>query len=480
MNEAQLPAPAMPARRLLAGPVLAVMALAACVSSPNGTLRHDVPAAWHQPAGAADLPAPELRAWWKYFGDPVLDGLVEQALAQNLTIAQARSRLQQARQLLGRDQANYLPALSAGARTVQDAAAVDSYFHAGLDVTWELGLFGARGAVERVGQARLASAAAAEQAARVSTVAEVVRRWLELRAARQDEDLLQRLLLIDERLLALHAVRLASRLASADESQAIKLRRAQTRALLAAPRLAAAQGAQALALLLAQPAPDPAWLADPALAPALAPFRLQQVPADLLRLRPDIRAAEVEVDRAGAELGLARSELYPRVVLGLSQLYAYNLTQNRRAVNSTVTAFGPVIDIPLFDWGRRAAAAQAQREALDGALLAYRQVVLEAVAEAESALAALAQAGERVRGLEAVQSLLATARERLRTRQRLGLASTSDLLEAERAGLQAEFELGAAQLARAQAFVLLYKALGGAPLAPDAMATAAATSGAPP
>jgi len=164
-------------------------------------------------------------------------------------------------------------------------------------------------------------------------------------------------------------------------------------------------------------------------------------------------------------------------MLGLSQLYAYNLTQNRRTLNNTVTAFGPVVDIPLFDWGRRAAAAQAQREALDGALLAYRQTVLEAVAEAESALAALAQAGERAQALNVTRTLLAQARERQRTRQRLGLASAGDTLDAERADLQAELELGAAELVRAQSFVVLYKSLGGAPLARDAMTAAAPGAG---
>jgi NodT family efflux transporter outer membrane factor (OMF) lipoprotein len=471
-------APARWGRPAKGSAIAAALALAGCGSVPTPVPPPGPPAAWHQaaarPDAAGTLPAPELRAWWKHLADPQLDSLVEQALAQNLGIAQARSRLRQARQLLGRDSAVYQPALGASARTVQDAAAVDSYFHAGLDVTWELGLFGARAAVEGVGQARIDSAAAAEQAARVSTVAEVVRRYIELQAARRDEALLQRLMAVDERLLALHGVRQRVRLGSVDEGRATELRLAQTRALLAAPRLAAAQAAQALALLLGRAAPDPAWGATAAATAPLSPFRLQEVPADLLRFRPDVRAAEVEVARAGAELGIARSELYPRVVLGVSRLYAYNLTQNRRTLNSTVTAIGPIIDVPLFDWGRRAAAARAQHEALDGAVLAWRQAVLEAVAETEGALAALAATGERTQALAAAASLLERTRERQAMRQRLGLAAAPETLEAERQGLQAQLELQAAHSAQAQAFVLLYKSLGGAPLAgAEAPATAA-------
>ncbi|MDB5846932.1 MAG: hypothetical protein JWP29_684, partial [Rhodoferax sp.] len=198
--------------------------------------------------------------------------------------------------------------------------------------------------------------------------------------------------------------------------------------------------------------------------PGLGSFTLSQVPTDLLRFRPEIRSAEAEVLKNAAELGSATAELYPRITLGASLLYAHNLTQNRRSNNDNLLGFGPLIDIPLFDWGRRRAAVDAQKEALDAALLAYRQAVLEAVGETESALSSLQQSRERDQQLRIAQDALQRRVRDQATLARLHLASTLDGMAAERSALQAAMELAAAQAAHTQAFVALYKSLGGAPL----------------
>ena len=461
-----------------------LLLLAGCGSLQRPDLPQTLPASFRgaSDGGAPAAPdfSPDLQGWWKAFSDPTLDALVEQAMAQNLTLAQAISRLRQARLLSGRDGNQFKPTVNAAIQTVQDAAAVDSYFHAGIDASWELGFYGAHDAVRRGADARVGLAAAGVQAARVATVAEVVRRYLELQNARHDEAVLLQMLALDERVLALQAVRQRTHTGSMDERHAVGLRQRQTLGLLAAPRQAAAQAEQALAVLVGQPVPDPAWRTATATAlPALQPLVLQQVPTDLLRYRPDIRAAEAEVDKATGELGLARAELYPRVVLGLSFLFAYNITQNRRNVNDNVPSFGPAIDIPLFDWGRRRAAADAREEALNATLLAYRQVVIQACGETETALSALAQAGDRERHLEAVLGLAKRSLELQATRLRLGLGSDVERLEAERVVLQAGGDLVDARAARAQAFVAVYRSLGGAPLdtAAEGAGTVVGTAG---
>lgn len=459
------PLPPPPFLRFACLTPVVIAALVACGSVPQPVLPNQVPPAWRgAPAEAGAVPAPDLQAWWRAMGDPVLDQLVQRALGQNLSLAQARSRLRQARLLAGRDAKQFLPEVGANARTVQDAAAIDSYFHASLDVTWELGLFGAREAVDSGGQARLAQATAGEQAAKVTVVAEVVRNYLQLRAAQQDIALLQRMLGLDDMALALHDVRLRTRTGSMDERDSLVRRQAQTRALLAAPRHSEAQALQALATLLAQTEADGAWAQAGSLQ-LPGRFVLQQVPADLLRVRPDVRSAEAKVAQAASELGQAQAELYPRVVLGLSFLYAYNLTNNRRTAGDHLPAFGPLIDIPLFDWERRRAVADARDEALHEALLAYRSTVVEAVGETETALTGLALARERLERLSEVLQLSARQSARQREQQRLGLSNALDGAELERARLQAELELGSAQLACGQALVLLYKSLGGASLA---------------
>ncbi|WP_325343057.1 TolC family protein [Xylophilus sp.] len=456
----------VPPTRSCAAAVLAVLLAAGCTAPVPAPLPADAaPAAWSQPAPAGSAAAPVLRAWWKQFGDPALDALVDEALARNLDLAQAAGRLRQARLQAGRADAQFRPAFSAGARTVQDVAAIDNYFQASIDMAWEFGLFGAADAARRAGAAGIQDAAAELQAVRVAVVADVARHWLDLRTARAQQALAGRIAALDDRAAALAEVRLRTHLGTSDELAQARARAAQSHAQEALPREAATRAALVLAVLLGRPAPDAAWTQGPVQpAPVLAAFTVDALPGDLVRTRPDIRRAEADVERAAAALGISRSELYPRLALSGRLLYSYNLTQNRRNSTENQPALGPVIDIPLFDWGRRRAQADADAIGLDNATLAWRRAVQDGVAEADGALAALARQGERAAALDQARALLAAQAGTQARRATLGLASEYDGLPLRRDLLQAEADLATARAARSLAFIALYKALGGAPL----------------
>ena len=455
--------------------------LAGCTAVPIPSLQQVLPAQWSQPRqGSPNGVTPDLHSWWKALGDAQLNALVDQALTHNLTVAQARSRLRQARLLAGRDNMQFRPTLSAGARTLQDVSAVDTYLQASLDSVWELGLFGARESIERAGQARLDGAGADIQAAQVSVVAEVVRSYSDLRAARYQQALFERIVELDVRRLALMDVRSRQHLGSLDDQRDVQMRLARARAELADSKRIADHALLGLAVLLGRTAPESAWN-PPSTWPPQAPiglgvFTLEQVPTDLLRYRPEIRNAEAHVLKSAAELGSATAELYPRITLGASSLHSRNLTQNRRITSSDVPAFGPLIDIPLFDWGRRRAAADAEKEALDASVLAYRQAVLEGVAEVESALSNLQRTSERSGYLRSLRNSLEKRVQQQAVLGQLGLSSALDKIGADRAALQADMELAAAEAAHTQAFIALYKSLGGAPLPVDENTSPAAGS----
>ncbi|AVS96872.1 RND transporter [Paracidovorax avenae] len=426
-----------------------------------------LPATWTSPVPDGAAAAPEFRAWWKSFHDPALDALVDEALQKNLDLAIAAHRLREARLQVGRAAVQFRPSFGAGARTLQDIEATDSYFHASIDMVWELGLFGAAESARASAAADRDAAVADGQGARVAVVAEVVRNYLDLQAARRQLQLLDRQAALDERAARLAEVRRRTWTGATDEVASAGVQRARTRAARAEPEQARARAAQSLAVLLDRAAPDPAWsAAGPVRVPTLAPFAFSALPADLLRTRPDVQAAEAAVRKAAADVGMARSELYPRIAITGSLLYAYNITRNRRTTSDNVPAIGPTIDIPLFDWGRRRMQVDAQQEALQAAALSYQRTVRGAVAEAEGALSALAAQQNRADALAEAQPALA---ERVRAgsvQARLGLASEYDGLAAQRAVLQTEAEWATAQDARSLAFVALYKALGGAPLPP--------------
>lgn len=446
----------------------ALVALAGCSAPPPAQIDGSVPQTWTQPVPAAPgAAAADLRGWWKAWGDAALDALIDEALAANLDLAQATSRLRQQRLLAGTVDAAYRPVVTAGMRTLQDIAAIDSYFHASIDVTWDLGLFGAREAGLRSAAASVLDAEGQLQAARVSLVADVAHRYLDIRMAQRQRVLLDEQARLDARALQLAEVRRTQRLGSQEAVQQLRLQSAQRAAQHAALREAQARAAHGLAALLGRTRPEPQWLQADAQAalPGTDALAVAALPADLLRTRPDIQIAQAGVERAAAELGMARSALYPRLVIGGSLLYSYNITQNSRTTQDNMPTLGPQIDIPLFDWSRRRSQADASGLALQAAVQAYRQSVLDGVAEAESALAALAAQRERMAALQASEQLLEQRAQAQARRLQLGLDSEFAGLAGRRAVLQARSEQTTAQAAQALAYVALYKALGGAPLA---------------
>lgn len=446
-------------------------------------LDRSVPGRWSQPlAPASAASAADLHHWWQAWGDAQLDALVDEALRQNLDVAQAVLRLRQQRLLADTASTAFRPAVSAGARTLQDIAAIDSYFHASIDVSWDLGLFGASEAAQRAGSAAVLDAQAQLQAARVALVAEVVHRYLDIRLAQRQQALHAQLSELDQRALRLLEVRRAQRLAGTPAVQQQQLQAGASAAQLAGVHEAQARAAHGLAALLGRTQPDARWLqpdAGAALPPSGA-MPMPALPADLLRTRPDIRSAEAAVERAAAEAGVAHSALYPRFTLAGSILFSYNLTQNLRTTSDYVPVFGPQIDIPLFDWGRRRAQADASELALQATIQAYRQSVLNGIADVESSLAAIAAQQQRLESAKASDELLRQRLQAQARRQQLGLDSEFGGLAERRALLQAQSDAATAQAAQALAYVALYKALGGAALdAPLPGAEPAATEARP-
>ena len=467
----------LPARsRLLRALAVTVScaALGACVSVEVPKLpSSDLPAQWRN--ASPQLGAkPDLTGWWKHFNDPQLDALVDAALHDNLDVQQAALKLRAARALEDASGATFLPHLGFNTIEQPNPQNTASYFQAGFDATWEFGLFGRSGATGHLARANTGEAQAALQSARVSLVAEVVREYLQLRAAQRSEALLDLAAQAAQKKVALLRVQERLQLASTLEVEQGAAAAAKAEAQAADPRAAIVQHAQTLALLVGKSEPDPAWLAPTPL-PELAAGNVDSVPADLLRTRPEIRYAETQVLKAAGELGIAKADMYPRLALGSSLTFAALVKGRTRLgdVNNTF-AIGPIIDIPLFDWGQRRAVRDARKDELHAAVLAYRQAVLQGAAEVETDLAALHASGERVQGANAAVTASQNGLSLSEKLQGLGQADGLQRADAQLALTESEFDREQARLAHGLAYVALYKALGGAPLpANDAAADAA-------
>lgn len=438
--------------------------LAGCAAPVDVKLDKETPDLWRQQQLTQKAGSAGLAQWWRSWNDPALNALVDEALAQNLDVAQAVLRLRQQRLLAGASNATFMPVVSAGGKTLQDIAAVDSYFHASIDVSWDLGLFGDSQAARRSADAGVLDAQAQLHAARVALVADVVHRYLDIRQAQVQRGLALRQQQQAQRQLELLQVRQAQRLADTQtlEQQQLQLRGVQ--AQLTTLDEAQARAAHALAALLGRDRPEPQWLQADAAAALPQLQAIEVLPADLLRRRPDIQSAEAAVEQAAAEVGVSRAALYPRLTLTGSLLFAYNLTRNHRTTSDYIPMVGPQIDIPLFDWGRRRAVADGKELALQASIKAYRQAVLNGIAEAEGALAAIAAQQQRQQALLSAQQIHAARDKAQAVRQKLGLSSELTGLDNARASLQTQSELATAKAAEALAYVALYKAVGAAPL----------------
>jgi NodT family efflux transporter outer membrane factor (OMF) lipoprotein len=465
-----------PARRraaawMRAGVLACVCLLSACsmwqTAIPD--LPHDTPADWQARDKAAAGFAPDLDHWWRAFDDPVLNALVEHALTDNLNIQIAGERLQAARAVRHAKRSAYWPNLNF--RTFVETApnASTGYLEVGLDSTWEFGLFGRATGNKRVNLADENLAVIDEAAARVSVIAEVTRNYIELRAAQARAQVLEDTVAVRRKQVELAQTRLATRLGTQlefDRAQA-ELQQAQNDA--AEPALTVLQTGQALAVLRGTTTIDPALLTA-SKQPQLAQINFAQTPADLVRTRADIRRAEQNVVRAAGELGIARADLWPKLGIYSTFISSTALTGSTRINDDFVFIAGPTISIPIVDWAARRQVVNARERALQASVLAYREAVIEGVAEAQTALAQFDAKSTLVTNVHKTLDLNERGAKSAQTMQRIGLGDGLETATADLASAQSRLSLSLATRDRALAYIALYKAFGGTipPLAKDA------------
>jgi NodT family efflux transporter outer membrane factor (OMF) lipoprotein len=447
---------------------LVLTMLAGCTAAPLPALKPPVPQTWRNaPAAAPNAAQPDLHNWWQAFNDPQLNSLVQRALDLNLDVKAAAERVLAARTLYRHANDKFLPSLRFDTNQVIQPDASASYFIVGFDALWEVPLFGALKSTHRLAAGNLDAAAVQWRGAYVTLVAEVARCWIALRSAQEQAKLLTAVRDASREKWRLLQVRERLKLVSPAEVAAAQAELARAEMALAEPQRAIDANAQQLAVLLGQGEPDPAWLAYGE-QPRLGDWQMTHAPAELLRTRPEIAAAEAQVLRAAGAAGISHADVYPHIGLGSSLDWSVNLFSHHQFIRSGEGIFsaGPVIDMPLFDWGMRMARARSGDHELRAAVYAYRQAVLQGVAEAETAMGDLQQAHLRETAAEQAAHALGGRAAALDKRRELGLASTLEVQDAVIAQQSAQLDVVAARAARDLAYVSLYKALGGAPQPP--------------
>lgn len=392
-------------------------ALAGCAKpGPQPDSVQPVATDWANRGAVPHAPSVDPAQWWKAFDEPVLNALVAQTLEQNLTLMQASNRLQAARALMRTAAAQRLPQVGATAegrrqkrlsgpaesdfeRTTEDdlqsptGSRTSSYFQAGFDASWELDLFGRLAATEEGARATAGSALAESRMARVSVVAEVVRSYIELRSAQRRLTLQRENLKDQNRVVAMTRDRRAAGIVGDLDIDRSLTAASETAAQLPLLEQSIQQSAQRIAVLTGKTTID-SNLLKPMPQPVAERLALRVLPADLVRVRPEIQRAERLIAQAGAELGIAVADLYPRMTLVGDITAKGDLIGTPLAERATNASAGLSIHIPLLDWGARRAVVSAREASLTESIFAYRLAVLEGIEDTENALTAI-DAGRR-------------------------------------------------------------------------------------
>jgi multidrug efflux system outer membrane protein len=447
-----------------------------CSMAPK-YVRPDAPVASTYPTqdSTSNADGRQLRAseigWRNFFPDQRLQALISLSLANNRDLRVAAYRIEEARALYNIQWADRLPnldAVASGSRGRTPAsvsptgtALVSSNYQVGLSLaSFELDFFGRVKSLTDSALAQYLATEEAQRAAQISLVSEVAKAYLAERAFAEQLAIAQSTLETRTNSYALSKQRLEVGAASA-----LDLR--QDEVLLQTARVAQltlarqrAQAWNALTLLVGQPLTD--------LPPAL-PLSEEQVvtnippglPSDLLTQRPDIRSAEQTLLAANANIGAARAAFFPQISLTAGIGTASNQLSGLFDSGSRAWSFAPQMVLPIFEAGRNRANLSLTEVRKNIEIANYEKTIQTAFSEVADALVARGLLDEQIEAQQAVQNAQAERLKLADARYKNGIASSLDLLDAQRDLFAAELDTVQARLLRLTNAVDLYRALGG-------------------
>ena len=460
-------------RRLL--PLVLTFGLAACMVGPDhrdprpGSPAQDPFLSGVSPAFTGDEPPGR---WWSLFNDPLLDSLVEEALRANTDLRVAAANLRRTRAVLRETRSGLFPDFTASASATYSRQSGDQLFpgaggegesyDVGIDMSYQLDLFGR---IRRAIQAARADADAAQAAfdvSRITVAAETARAYADACSAGRQLAVARETLRIQEQTFDL-----TRRLFEGGRGTALDTGRAgalleQVRSTL--PTLEA-QRSSALFRLSVLTGRPPAAFPREVAACETAPALERPIPvgdgAALLARRPDIRRAERELAAATARVGVAVANMYPSVTLGGSIGSAATSLSGLGSSDSIRFSIGPLISFSLSNLTvGRARVVQAEAGA-EGALATFEGTWLRALEETESALTRYARELDRLAALRRARAQSAEAARIARLRYQAGRESFQIVLDAEREIANIDAAVAQSEATLSDNLVSLFLALGG-------------------
>ncbi|WP_175716705.1 efflux transporter outer membrane subunit [Burkholderia anthina] len=443
-----------------------------------------VPDQWAAAKHAASAAPPDLSHWWTRLHDPMLNQLVDEAVAGNLDVATAAARIREARAVYRQAGGARLPGLNgtasvtrsgggaAGSQTAPAGLASNAanplagntgtIFQAGFDASWELDLFGANRRALEAAKYGMEAAQWNLRSVLLTLIGDVALEYVQARGYQARFDLARETAASQENTARLTRLRFDAGAASGLDAANATGQAETTRSMMPTLETAYAQAVHGLSVLTGEP-PEALMARMKAVEPIPVPASPVPlgVPAQVLLARPDVRLAERQYAQSTARVGQAEAARYPSVRLignvTTSGMQFGDLMQR----SSIGWSFGPSITIPFFNGGRLEAATEIARAQRDQYFIAYRASVLNALKDVENASVALSRENARMLSLQASAASYGNAATLAHTLYRAGATGFLDVLTAERSLYSAQDSLIESQVLVARNYIALNKALGG-------------------
>ncbi|WP_293605087.1 efflux transporter outer membrane subunit [Polaromonas sp. UBA4122] len=408
-------------------------------------------------------------AWQDFFADEKLRHLIELALANNRDLRVAVLNIEQTRaqyQIRRADQFPSVNGVLSGSRTPSGNGGITSLYNVGLAVTaYELDFFGRVSSLKEAALSQYLATGEARKTAQISLIAAVANTYLSVLADEELLDLTRQTLATREDSMKLSKLRF-------DNGVVSELDYRQAESLAEAARVAYAQQQRqraldenALILLVGQPLAGELPTAAGQATPLAQARPMADVPAglpsDLLTHRPDIRQAEQLLLASNANIGAARAAFFPRIALTVGAGSASSHLSGLLKDGSWGWTLAPQLVLPIFDAGRNLAGLDSAKAGRDIAIAQYEKAIQTAFREVADALATRATLGDQLRAQQAQANAEAVRFKLSDLRYQNGIASTLDVLDAQRALFSAQQAVVQTRLAQLQSQVTLYKTLGG-------------------
>ena len=468
----------------------AVLLLAACQSTTVQTeSRITLPAAFSQAQAVGEIQ--NLARWWQNWRDPVLSTLIEQGLANGYDIQIAQSRLAEARAQANLARADLGPTVGASGKATHSRSSMDNplperaraalsglpgggrlgeehlnshgnMFTGALSASWEADIFGRKRSDADAAKAAALGVQEQYYGAQMLLAADIAEHYFQARAMQAQQRATAHSIAALERLARYVDGRFRAGHVTAYEKGEVQSRLSAMRGKQSTERAQEERHIRAIAVLIGQP-PQTFRLAD-STADVLAhpPAAPQgETPQSMIERRPDLRARAAQIQARAAQVASAKADLLPRFSINfLGQGGRIELSGDE-SLKGWSNLFSVGISVPLFTNGRIRANIAAADARLQTALLEYDRALLQALADTDNAYQFQAALARQNALLQAAQRQTAKQAEDAQKLFRYGNKTLDNALTAQIADAQAQEQLTQSRLARAQALVGLYKALGG-------------------